>query len=500
MDSIALFWARCAAMFGAGVPAMTVIEMLTAEADGPLREALIGVREALGRGEPLSTALAGAPEVFEPAAVALIGDAETRGAVLDALRHLAALGAGGGAPSASAPRGGALAEVLDDAIAAGASDLHFEPTVDGGQVRLRIDGSLQVQRTFEAEAFGEVLAGLKALAHLEPGERGAPRSGLVLAARGVGAEVDMRVSVGPTVLGESAHVRLLEPSSLERILGQPERIFPEEALREQLFALTSRSHGLFLVTGPSGCGKSTSAYALVHRHDAARLKVITVEDPVEVRLSGVHQIPLRPATGFTAPQALRHALTMDPDVLFCADIRDAETATTLLRIALTGHVVYSQLHSRDPVEALMRLVHLGLEPFLLADALNGILAQRLVRRLCPDCRAEDPKLRDLVKRLPGARPPKGAQLLGPVGCPSCNQTGYRGRRPIYELMEVTERIRAVLIERPTADRLRRAMRKDGARSMFDHGLEAVYAGETSIAEVLRVCAPDPVSKRSKSDG
>ncbi len=512
MHPYALFWKKLGSMLSSGVPFTVAFEAVKPdikEVQPELSNAMMPLFEAICQGKPVAQTLKD-HGALHPNIIARIQTAEPHGKCEEVIAQLCEELVQGALPLSqflaanpfelppdtkrTTPQESnvqPMLELLKIAIEKRASDIHFEPLYEGGQIRLRVDGALQVYKTFDRRTYQQNLEQLKALARLEDKEQRLPQNGRAVLYTGQGdhkEEVVLRVSVGPTVEGETAVVHVLRAQKLQYALADPTRIFPEKELREQLFGFMRRGHGLLLSTGPSGCGKTTTLYTLMAQQDASRCKLVSVEDPVEVKLPGMHQIPLQARLGFFFPEALRHAMNLDPDVLFCGEIRDMETAAMLLRAALTGHLVLSQLHSRDPIEALVLLVQLGLEPYLLADALLGIVGQRLVRKLCTHCRRPSKDLTERARVLYGPQAiGEEFQCMEPVGCTQCDQTGYRGRRPLYELMPMTPRLRRILHARPTPESLRESAAQEPFVRMFPGALPALQSGETSLLEVLRVC-------------
>ena len=297
-----------------------------------------------------------------------------------------------------------------------------------------------------------------------------------------GRTVDVRVSTLPTQYGERVVMRILEkeqgPLTLEQV-GMPADV------RGQFQELIRSPYGIFLVTGPTGSGKTTTLYAALQQVRSSEINLITVEDPVEYDLDGVGQIPVNVKTGMTFARGLRAILRQDPDVIMVGEIRDLETAEVSVQASLTGHRVFSTLHTNDAVGSITRLVDMGVEPYLVASSLLGAMAQRLVRKLCPDCR--EPREADEGEHeLLGLPTDKPATLYHPNGCDACGHTGYRGRTGIFELMQVNEEIRHLIHEGQGEQGLRRAARENGMRTLREDGVAKVLAGETSLEEVLRV--------------
>ena len=506
MDTHALFWKKFAVMLSSGVPLLVTLEALAGDDLGELNDAVRRLIAALQAGASFSEALASAP-AFGRDVVEMVRSAEERGRLDEVAATIGEQIAAGvltptpaptpddaQEPDAERPEPPRLMALLAQAARERASDLHLEPTPEGGVARFRIDGLLQPRRTLTSADLRGLIAQLKQLCHLDVAERRIPQDGRALMELEGEGRLDLRVAIGPSVLGEAGMVRFLRKGNVLETLARREAIFPTADVRERVFGAARRGHGMLMVTGPTGSGKTTSLYALLTHHDAARHKLISVEEPVEVQLPGVHQIQTQPSLGLSFPAALRHVMRMDPDIVYCSEIRDADTAALLLRLAITGHLVYSQLHSPTAIDALMRFVNIGLEPHLIADATLGVLAQRLVRKLCPDCAAPSAEERDRLEDLLGAPLPDGALALRPVGCARCADTGYRGRRPIQQFVAIDPRVRQALCRRPTAEALWGAAREGGTRSLLERGLEVVYAGQTSLSEVLRVCPPEEIDR------
>jgi type II secretory ATPase GspE/PulE/Tfp pilus assembly ATPase PilB-like protein len=374
--------------------------------------------------------------------------------------------------------------MLHDALKAGASDVHVESTTDGLRVRVRLDGVLRdVSMVGQAHRSG-IISRIKLLAGLDIAERRLPQDGrarLTLADR----DVDLRVSTLPSLHGESAVVRLLDHSGQARTLAD---LGLPAALDARVDRLIRRPTGLVLVTGPTGSGKTTTLYAALGRINAPGIKVLTVEDPVEYRLAGVTQIAVNRRAGLSFPNALRSMLRHDPDIIMVGEMRDRETADIAVQAALTGHLVFSTLHTNDAVGGVTRLVEMGVEPYLVSATVEGILAQRLVRVLCDACaESYQPTTAELATRPPrvGGHGWKRAR-----GCDSCSGSGYRGRRGIYELFVPSERIRARVAQGATLDELRGMARDDGLVTLREAAWQAASEGVTSIAEVLRVTSED----------
>ncbi|MFN3401663.1 MAG: GspE/PulE family protein, partial [Ferrovibrio sp.] len=334
---------------------------------------------------------------------------------------------------------------IEDAVEAGASDVHLESTEDALVVRYRIDGVLQPVDQAPPQIQAAVMSRLKIMARLDIAERRLAQDGRIgMAVKG--REIDIRVSIIPTVVGESIVLRLLERGNIA--LEFSSLGLEGEALKRWLEAL-EKPHGIVLVTGPTGSGKTTTLYASLLRLRKPEVKILTLEDPVEYRLEGINQTQVKPQIGFTFASALRSFLRHDPDVMMVGEIRDVETAKIAVQAALTGHLVLSTLHTNDAASALTRLIDMGLEDFLLTATINGIAAQRLVRVLCRHCRASYVPAPEVIERLGFAAVNEGraVTLHKPVGCPQCNGTGYKGRTAISEMLVMTEPVRRLVMQK-----------------------------------------------------
>jgi type II secretory ATPase GspE/PulE/Tfp pilus assembly ATPase PilB-like protein len=386
--------------------------------------------------------------------------------------------------------------LLRDALRLGASDVHLEPAADGVRVRFRLDGVLQdVQRVAPALRAG-VVSRVKVLAGLDVAERRRPQDGRarvrVGAEHGAAREVDLRVATLPALHGESVVLRVLDHGGGARdlaALGMP------DAVRAGLERLLQRTTGLVLVTGPTGSGKTTTLYAALARVSAPGVKVVTVEDPVEYRVPGVVQVPVQPRAGLTFAAALRAILRHDPDVVLVGEMRDRETAETAVQAALTGHLVFSTLHTTDAAGGVARLADMGVERYLIAATVQGILAQRLVRLLCEACAADgapDAAALDTLGAMAGDPADAGApaRWRRAVGCPACAGSGYRGRTGIYELLALTEGMRAAVAAGAPLGELRTRARREGLVPLAGDGLRLARAGRTTVDEVLRVAHLD----------
>jgi general secretion pathway protein E len=372
------------------------------------------------------------------------------------------------------------------AIQLGASDIHLEPYEDTFRVRYRKDGILYEAESPPKGLQAAVLSRLKIMARLDIAERRLPQDGR-FRLKVQGHYIDFRVSTLPTLMGESMVIRILDREKV--ILNLHGLGFPAREL-EQFDELIHKPYGMILVTGPTGSGKTTTLYAALERINSSGKKIITIEDPVEYRLSGVTQMQVKPTIGLTFARGLRHIVRQDPDVVLVGEIRDRETAEIAVHAALTGHLVFSTLHTNDASGAVARLLEMGIEDFLLASAILGILAQRLVRLICPECRTPLPggyeaeEWRLVRNALDPEKQPE--QLFTGQGCPACAQTGYQGRSGIYEFLIVNEGIRPLILQRADANTLRQRAIEQGMQTMAANGWDKVAQGLTTAQEVLRV--------------
>jgi general secretion pathway protein E len=371
-------------------------------------------------------------------------------------------------------------QIMSRAVEERASDIHIEPFEDELRVRYRIDGVLHDMDSPPKNQTAAVISRIKLMAKLNIAERRLPQDGRIKM-RLVGREIDLRVSSLPTLYGESVVLRILDRSSITVDLEQLG--MPNDTLGE-FTAMIEQPHGLLLVTGPTGSGKTTTLYGALDKINSPDKKIITIEDPVEYQLKGVNQIHVRAQIGLTFASGLRSIVRQDPDVIMVGEIRDPETAEIAIQAALTGHLVLATLHTNDAPGAISRLLDMGVEDYLLASSLIGVLAQRLVRQLCPECMTPEPPRPELSAEF-------GADgdvvtTYDAVGCAACAETGYRGRRGIYELLSVDEAIRKLIIARTPAEQIKAQAVKAGMRTLRDDGWRKVREGTTTVAEVLRV--------------
>ena len=374
-------------------------------------------------------------------------------------------------------------QVLAEALDLRATDVHVEPFEHSLRVRYRIDGILQ-EANIPSEIrryHAAIVSRLKILSHLDIAEKRVPQDGRIRV-KVSGREIDLRVSVIPMIHGEAVVLRILDRGDamlgMEH-LGMSSR---DGKVFEQVLELP---HGIVLVTGPTGSGKTTTLYAALQRINDIERKIITIEDPVEYQLQGINQIQVQTKAGMTFAAGLRAILRHDPDVVLIGEIRDRETAEIAVQASLTGHLVFSTLHTNDAPSALTRLIDMGVEPYLVASSLEMVLAQRLVRVICKDCREQIPAVEhDRLKAAYGNLVPD--EVYHGRGCRSCMGTGYRGRQGVFEMMPVTEEIRSMILERTSSGRIRRVAVQQGMESLRSDGWRLVREGRTTIDEVVRV--------------
>jgi general secretion pathway protein E len=378
-----------------------------------------------------------------------------------------------------------LDSTLYDALQDGASDVHFETSARGLAIRYRIDGVMLAVRETEGTALAEQLVSrLKVMAELDIGERRLPQDGR-FKLRVHGREIDFRLSIMPSVFGEDAVIRVLDRAQIEQAHGHLslDALGFEAAMCEQIRTLAKLPHGMLLVTGPTGSGKTTTLYAAIGEINDGSDKIITIEDPVEYQLPGVVQIPVNEKKGLTFARGLRSVLRHDPDRVMVGEIRDAETAQIAVQAALTGHLVFSTVHANTAFDVIGRFMHMGLDLYNVVSALNGVLAQRLLRLNCAHCRTPFIPPRELLARM--AVEPGQAFARG-TGCGHCRGTGYRGRRAMAELLLLDDDLRDLIAERAPMGRIKEAARERGLRSLRESALAAVCRGETTFEELDRV--------------
>jgi len=380
-------------------------------------------------------------------------------------------------------------QIINEAMNDRATDIHVEPLEQELRVRYRIDGLLyeaaippSIKRFQSA-----IISRVKIMADLNIAERRLPQDGKIKIKAGE-KEYDLRVSTVPTPYGESIAIRIL---SRESELVNLERLGLDSHNLALMSGMIEKPHGILFVTGPTGSGKSTTLYASLSTINKTDKKILTVEDPIEYRIPGVTQVQVQEHIDLTFKNVLRSFLRQDPDVIMVGETRDAETAQTAIQAALTGHMVFSTLHTNDACGAVSRLLDMGIEPFLIASSVEGLIAQRLVRVLCPHCKESYTPGEEVFNRLRQQRiNVEGANFMRPVGCEKCRFTGFRGRTAIYEIVKITEALKALIVERRPANVLKKQAIADGLRTIREDGFIKVKAGVTTIDEVMRVTMED----------
>ncbi len=372
--------------------------------------------------------------------------------------------------------------VLLQAIRDNASDIHFEPFEDEFKMRYRIDGVLYEMVPPPRHIALAVASRIKVMANLDIAERRLPQDGRIELTVG-GKPVDLRVSVLPTMFGESVVMRVLDRSQVELDITKVGLRDEEQRVVDELIHLPN---GIVIVTGPTGSGKTTTLYSALSAINDVETKIITTEDPVEYDIEGLVQVQMHPEIGLTFARCLRSILRQDPDVILVGEIRDLETAEISIHASLTGHLVFSTLHTNDAPTAITRLLDLGLEPYMVTATLEAVVAQRLVRRICTDCRAEFEPTEEMLWEL-DLRPEevRGRTFYFGKGCDQCNNTGYRGRTGIFEIMRIDDKLSELILDESSTNVLREEAKRRGMRSLRDSGLMSIYDGITTIEEVVK---------------
>ena len=373
--------------------------------------------------------------------------------------------------------------LISQAIKERASDIHIEPRDKDVRVRFRVDGVLREVATFPRYTHAAIISRVKIISEMDIAEKRLPQDGRVKV-KEAGREIDIRVSTLPTILGEKAVMRILDKKA---VILDIQRLGFSTANLNKYVQLYSQSYGMILVTGPTGSGKTTTLYSTLADINAPGQNIITVEDPVEYRLDGINQVQVNHKAGLTFANGLRSILRQDPNIVMVGEVRDAETADIAIRAALTGHLVLSTLHTNDAPGALTRLIDMGIEPFLAASSVLGVVAQRLVRVICPECKkAYTPPPESPERLFLGISTEDAITLYRGIGCPTCNHTGYRGRLAIHEVMPVSSQVREAINKRSSSDEIAQIAREEGMLTMRQDGLQKALNGFTTVEEVMRV--------------
>jgi type IV pilus assembly protein PilB len=381
--------------------------------------------------------------------------------------------------------------IIQEAVTMRASDIHIEPFADRVRIRYRIDGVLMERDSAPKRLLGAIISRIKIMASVDIAEKRRPQDGRIkiLVA---GKDIDLRLSIIPTNHGQSAVMRILDRENIK--VGIQDLGFGDEDYA-RFKQLIKRPNGILLVTGPTGSGKTTTLYAALNELNRPDVKIITAEDPVEYYLPGVNQCEVKSKIGMTFARIIRAMLRQNPNILLVGEIRDLETAETAIQASLTGHLVFSTLHTNDAPSAITRLVDIGIQPFLVASSVMAIMAQRLVRKVCPKCRHRYEPPAHILNGI-GLRPEiiKKANFMRGKGCNHCNKTGYRGRMGIFELMTMTAQVREMTFKGDSTLNIRRVARKQGMRTLFEDGIIKVLRGMTTLDEVLRITQRDMVTE------
>ncbi len=370
--------------------------------------------------------------------------------------------------------------LIDTAINRRASDIHLEPFEEGMIIRFRIDGILHDFEIPPQSIQAAIISRTKLLAALDIAERRIPQDGKI-SMRISGKEIDLRVSTMPTVYGEGVVIRILEKGN---VILEMSRLGMNHEIEERFKQLIKIPNGIIMVTGPTGSGKTTTLYCALNHINSGNNKIITIEDPVEYQLHGINQIQVRPEIGLTFAKGLRSIVRQDPDVIMIGEIRDYDTAEIAVQSSLTGHLVFSTLHTNDAISAVVRMIDIGVERFLISSSLRAVLAQRLVRCICTHCKEKKGHASEILGYKPND---EDFEVFKGAGCPQCSNTGYSGRIGLYELLEIDDSLSRGISQGVDLSDLKKIADDNGFHSMFDDGLQKVKEGKTSLSEVMRVC-------------
>ena len=372
-------------------------------------------------------------------------------------------------------------DMIDNAVRQRASDIHVEPLVNRIRVRYRIDGALYERGSYNINVLSAIIARIKIIGGMDISEKRKPQDGRITQVVDR-VEYDIRVSVLPTVWGEKVVMRLTAKMALTREKSQ---LGLREHEMKQFDYILSHPNGILLVTGPTGSGKSTTLYTALSELNKEDVNIITVEDPVEANIDGINQVHVNPKADLTFASALRSILRQDPDIIMIGEIRDEETARIAVQASITGHLVVSTLHTNSSASTITRLEDMGIESYLIADSVIGVIAQRLVRRLCPECKKPREATAD-EKEYMGVDPSQSVTIYEPCGCAKCDNTGYRGRIGVYEIMVVTDELKQIIAHKEGAARIKEQALKDGMKTLHMGGSEYVLDGTTSYSEMCRI--------------
>jgi len=382
-------------------------------------------------------------------------------------------------------------QIILEAYQKRATDIHIEPYRDKMRLRYRIDGILMdANLPPEARHFLlPMVSRIKIMSNLSITEKRLPQDGSTVV-RTNDQDLDLRISTMPALRGESMVIRILPTKSMRTRL---EDLGLNEQNARKFRELIQASHGIIFVTGPTGSGKTTTLYACLHELNSDDQKIITIEDPIEYEMEGITQIQISPKLNFSFAEGLRNILRHDPDIIMVGEVRDLDTAEIAIRTSLTGHLVFSTLHTNDAASGITRLIDMGVEPYLVASSVEAFVAQRLIRLICPQCKEEDFKVPDTVRQEMAVSlgiPPEAVKVYQGRGCEMCNKTGYYGRTAIYEILEMDEEIRGILTSKPSSERVKRMAMKNGMATLRQNGWQCVAGGITTVSEILYVSSKD----------
>lgn len=381
-------------------------------------------------------------------------------------------------------------EIVSDALNFRASDIHFDPQEKETIIRFRVDGLLYEAGRLTKDLYDNILNRIKVQAHLRTDEHFSAQDGAIRYQQDEQHFVDMRISIAPVLDGEKIVIRLLAEYVRSFALAD---LGLSKTHQSKIIEYSKKPYGMILVAGPTGSGKTTTLYALLKMLNSPEVNIATIEDPVEYKIVGVNHIQVNPQTNLTFAKGLKSIVRQDPDIIFVGEIRDHETAEIAVNAALTGHLLLSSFHANDAATAVPRLLDLGVEPFLLSSTLQLVIAQRLVRRICEKCRYSVSYSQQDLARLSPVLPRFFTQpsitLYKGKGCPSCSQTGFKGRTAIFEFIEATKEMQDLMLKNPSSRQIWELARKQGAKSLFEDGLEKVKSGITTLEELLRIAAP-----------
>ncbi|MFC1582155.1 ATPase, T2SS/T4P/T4SS family [Planctomycetota bacterium] len=494
------FWIKFHALIGSGVDLIRAFDTIAGEtANDQLKDIIKAIKKTISAGESMSAAMGKYPAYFPPSVQDMVRAGEA-GGVIDIIaqrisegiesgvfvmgytnEHMLAAAEGRDEPVGMEdhPVIKIVNLILLEGIQKRASDIHIDHTSKGLRIRLRIDGVLREIESPDPKLTAGIISRIKIMAHLDIAERRAPQDGRISLTVG-GKDYDLRISTSPAVTGEGLVIRILSTSELTLDM---EKLGLSDDHMETLKHLIHQAYGMVIVTGPTGCGKTTTIYSMLHEINSEEIKIITTEDPVEYQIDGLVQMQVAPRQGRTFERCIRASLRQDPDVMMIAEIRNLETAHLLCQVALTGHLVFTTLHTSNSVSSIRRLLDIGLEPFLVNSTLNGVVSQRLVRRVCQKCKKPHAPEKWMMELDPTLK--KGTFYKG-KGCDACNQTGFKGRMALYEMLVIDNEMRTLIAKDADYETLQMHAVKSGLITLREDGFAKAAQGLTTIEEILRV--------------